>query len=72
MRKELLDRPHVYAIKDVLKKVNSCVFIIGCHVQNNIDFIGCNKKTNMPSFFQKIFQIKRFLLRKVVGRTIEV
>ena len=58
VRKELLDRPHVYAIKDVLKKVNSCVFIIGCHVQNNIDFIGCNKKINMPYFFKKSFKSK--------------
>ena len=49
VRKELLDRPHVYAIKDVLKKVNSCVFIIGCHGQNNMDFIDRNKNMNVPS-----------------------
>ena len=53
------------------KKVNSCVFISGCHDQDNTDFIGCNKKMNVP-FFSKNLSKPKYFIRKVVTRINEV
>ena len=51
------------------------MFIIGCHVQNNIDFIGCNKKINLPSLKKNLSNQKGFVsivVTREIGRLNEM